>query len=191
MTPLYHRSWLCWGLKQQILGWLTKFHRRTSSMAMKQTEVETSQRALGRDTTAPPTKPRCLEGKSKASQLHIEGLLRLPLSRRKEEQYLAKYRDWATWRTCFYLEILNITIQSYININSYIIIILYILRIFPGCGGWERGRKQDPEHVRSERKPLWTPVSTEAPCKKRLAGVTLSASWCLTRYIHKYGAYEL
>lgn len=141
MTPLYHRSWLCWGLKQQILGWLTKFHRRTSSMTMKQTEVETSQRALGRDTTAPPTKPRCLEGKSKVSQLHIDGLLRLPLSRRKEEQHLAKYRDWATWRTSLYLEILNITIQSYININSYIFNIYIYIKNIPWV--WRLGERKE------------------------------------------------
>lgn len=105
-------------LKRQILGWLTKLHRRTSSMTMKQIEVEISQRAPGRDITASPTKPRCLEGKSNASQLHTEGLLRLPLSRRKEEQYFAKYKDWATWRTCLYLEILNINIQSHIYIYN-------------------------------------------------------------------------
>lgn len=52
----------------------------------------------------------------------------------------------------------------------YIHYIIYILRIFPGCGSWERGRKQDPEHVRSDGSHFGPPCLQRHPVRKGWLG---------------------
>lgn len=42
--------------------------------------------------------------------------------------------------------------------------------IFPGCGGWERGRKQNLERVKSERKPFGPPCLQRHPVRKGWLG---------------------